>query len=407
MKLLLRKVREREMQCIIDGCDRASKARGLCVDCYGSATYAIKAGKTTWEALVAKGLANKSMRARSTFSEAMLKTACGTPGAVQGDRPIAPPRQAPLQEKLALEKGPPTLLPPVEQPQSDFSKFREFAEGTLISRADALVVVEGTAPLKEALVAAKDVVYEQTPLGITCRSKATGEPPALPAPPPPDSPGYDGYLPESSTEPASPPVDPDADSDDDFTDPLRPVNVEPAIHGTHGIGAMQPQLPNQSPPPLSDEEVVSRMEAYADACTAAGSAASEFWKMPKAERISPELCGLGKPCTLPVTDCSSNCRCHPDYVEVPERELIAETVARWSGHAIDCSCDSCNEGRERAWELSRHEDASPIRQELPAPSDEAGPSEDDLAVGKALGLVPPTQPAPLPWEKDAQKPLAE
>jgi hypothetical protein len=354
--------------------------------------------------LVAKGLANKSMRARSTFSEAMLKTACGTPDAVQGDRPISPPHQAPLQEKIALEKGPPTVLPPV-------------------SRADTLVVVEGAAPISPTLPVAKDVVYKQTPLGITCRSKATGEPPKLTGDGAVDAAvgtemfqqmGIDVDS-EAPFEPA-PPVDPDADGDDDFIDPLRPVNVEPAIHGTHGIGAMQPQLPNQSlpadpspcrdpgesdadfagrlrffagqgdpkdtphkipadfgrpgaeegeqgiyetdsqyisrmegpvypsPPPLSDEEIVFRTNAQADALEAAHITASEFWKMP-----------------------AESCQPAPDS---PEAELAR---------------------------------ALPIQ--LTPALDE--PSEDDLAVGKALGLVLPAQPAPLPWEKDAQKPPAE
>lgn len=44
-------------QCIIEGCERDSRTRGLCGTCYQSARNAIKAGKATWNELEAAGLA--------------------------------------------------------------------------------------------------------------------------------------------------------------------------------------------------------------------------------------------------------------------------------------------------------------------------------------------------------------
>lgn len=66
--------------CIV-GCHRAAKARGLCVKCYASARSAVKAGKTTWHELVAKGLALESQRAGSAFTEALVKAAKQTESA--------------------------------------------------------------------------------------------------------------------------------------------------------------------------------------------------------------------------------------------------------------------------------------------------------------------------------------
>lgn len=50
-------------KCIIDGCERKARTRGLCQSCYQSALWAIKAGKATWESLEAAGFALPATRA--------------------------------------------------------------------------------------------------------------------------------------------------------------------------------------------------------------------------------------------------------------------------------------------------------------------------------------------------------
>ena len=72
------KAREEEMsECITKGCTKVSKARGLCVDCYGAATYAVRAKKVTWDKLVFQGLALESQRVKSTFRLEFDKTQPG------------------------------------------------------------------------------------------------------------------------------------------------------------------------------------------------------------------------------------------------------------------------------------------------------------------------------------------
>lgn len=45
------------MKCLIEGCERKSKSRGLCVNCYTAAKNVVKAGKPTWGDLERRGLA--------------------------------------------------------------------------------------------------------------------------------------------------------------------------------------------------------------------------------------------------------------------------------------------------------------------------------------------------------------
>ena|GEM_PF-6683785 len=46
-----------ERSCLICGCRRLSRVRGLCRAHYGRAQYAISQGMETWEALIRRGLA--------------------------------------------------------------------------------------------------------------------------------------------------------------------------------------------------------------------------------------------------------------------------------------------------------------------------------------------------------------
>jgi hypothetical protein len=61
------------MNCIIEGCDRRARTRGLCTKCYQGALYAVRTGKTTWPALVSSGLALELSDRTSPFSEAFAK----------------------------------------------------------------------------------------------------------------------------------------------------------------------------------------------------------------------------------------------------------------------------------------------------------------------------------------------
>ena len=62
----------RKKTCLIDGCKREAKLRGLCVGCYRTAWRHIKnsEGKVTWTDLERKGLAEKPSTKRQT---AMLR----------------------------------------------------------------------------------------------------------------------------------------------------------------------------------------------------------------------------------------------------------------------------------------------------------------------------------------------
>lgn len=62
-------------QCIIDGCEKEAKTRGLCNGCYGSALRAVKSRLATWDELVSAGLALGAKRASdpSMFSQALKR----------------------------------------------------------------------------------------------------------------------------------------------------------------------------------------------------------------------------------------------------------------------------------------------------------------------------------------------
>jgi hypothetical protein len=63
-------------QCLIEGCDRAAKSRGLCKSCYQAARAAVKAGKVSWDQLVLAGLAKETAPSKgqqSRFAAAMEK----------------------------------------------------------------------------------------------------------------------------------------------------------------------------------------------------------------------------------------------------------------------------------------------------------------------------------------------
>jgi hypothetical protein len=48
--------------CLIDGCDREAKQRGLCVPCYHAAQRLVRLGMTTWEELESLRLAAPRVR---------------------------------------------------------------------------------------------------------------------------------------------------------------------------------------------------------------------------------------------------------------------------------------------------------------------------------------------------------
>lgn len=63
----------RKTTCIINPKHGKAIARGLCASCYGSAYRRINEGETTWEALVAKGMAmpdgRATMKRRTEFNQ--------------------------------------------------------------------------------------------------------------------------------------------------------------------------------------------------------------------------------------------------------------------------------------------------------------------------------------------------
>lgn len=99
----------KEKRSCLVGCHRAAKARGLCVKCYASARSAVKAGKTTWHELVAKGLALESQRAESAFTEALVKAAAAPAGCrtVYGDNceALGVPRNSSPAMRAKAEAG--------------------------------------------------------------------------------------------------------------------------------------------------------------------------------------------------------------------------------------------------------------------------------------------------------------
>jgi hypothetical protein len=73
------------MKCLIPGCDRVAKSRGLCIVCYQAARNKVLAGKVTWEELVNSNLALVAThrgRAGGPFQDAfkMMKRVKDLPG---------------------------------------------------------------------------------------------------------------------------------------------------------------------------------------------------------------------------------------------------------------------------------------------------------------------------------------
>lgn len=72
------------MQCIVDGCERDARTRGLCENCYQLARYNVIGGKVSWEQLETMGLAIPSSRGiwgkskfRRAFDEKIRETSNG------------------------------------------------------------------------------------------------------------------------------------------------------------------------------------------------------------------------------------------------------------------------------------------------------------------------------------------
>lgn len=62
---------ENEKVCLIPGCGREAKCRGLCHLCYQAATKRVQRGTTTWDWLVEHGLALDAKRpTRGYFASA-------------------------------------------------------------------------------------------------------------------------------------------------------------------------------------------------------------------------------------------------------------------------------------------------------------------------------------------------
>lgn len=63
--------------CIINGCKRRARVRGLCDGCYLSALRTVHAGQTTWAELIDAGLAlgdrRKERLRQSIFLDALAK----------------------------------------------------------------------------------------------------------------------------------------------------------------------------------------------------------------------------------------------------------------------------------------------------------------------------------------------
>ncbi len=58
---------EKRKECLIDGCTKPSIARGLCDADYQTAHYYVTQGKTTWEKLEKKGMADGKAKRRKRF----------------------------------------------------------------------------------------------------------------------------------------------------------------------------------------------------------------------------------------------------------------------------------------------------------------------------------------------------
>jgi hypothetical protein len=113
--------------CIISGCSRPARTRGLCKRCYDAAHTRVKAGEYTWQQLADMGLARASSREKGAADiwEAALKRAKidedtkanpsqrpgkapDPPADVHGDRhgaPSPPAEQPDLRQTQAEGRG--------------------------------------------------------------------------------------------------------------------------------------------------------------------------------------------------------------------------------------------------------------------------------------------------------------
>lgn len=56
-------------KCKVRGCKNDSRARGLCVSCYGSANRMVHLGETSWEEMEQQGMVSRKQK--SKFREAV------------------------------------------------------------------------------------------------------------------------------------------------------------------------------------------------------------------------------------------------------------------------------------------------------------------------------------------------
>ena len=59
--------------CVIVGCGKEEKTRGLCPNCYQGARQEILSKSHTWDGLVALGLASPKRKKSSKFATALLE----------------------------------------------------------------------------------------------------------------------------------------------------------------------------------------------------------------------------------------------------------------------------------------------------------------------------------------------
>lgn len=97
------------MKCIIEGCNREQRSRGLCRSCYQTAWMYVTSGKATWPQLINAGwaLVAKSCRPgtapfSTTFKKGLMTKE--TRDAFYG-KPEAVTQQVSLREQLEQEKA--------------------------------------------------------------------------------------------------------------------------------------------------------------------------------------------------------------------------------------------------------------------------------------------------------------
>lgn len=102
------------MKCLTKNCDGVSRARGLCRKCYGSAIYAIKKRRTSWEGLVSKGLALAPKKNKSLFTAAFEPCAFDSGGGFQesAEKPFEPS----FEPARPSVNGPGAMVPPPTEP---------------------------------------------------------------------------------------------------------------------------------------------------------------------------------------------------------------------------------------------------------------------------------------------------